>query len=145
MRVGIGELFDLEVDPHENHDLALDPTQHVDVIESLNETSSTGTGDMRGQPVPPSGFVLASRLGLAVRSAATPTSNLSSLDDPIVRRELLVVASFLAGDGTAMTPLLRYRPNHRLPLRPAVRPLGAASPARSALRRGSPPELLAIT
>ncbi len=29
-----------------------------------------------------------------------PTSELSSLDDPTFRRELLVVASFLAGYGT---------------------------------------------
>ncbi|MEM9613569.1 MAG: sulfatase-like hydrolase/transferase [Actinomycetota bacterium] len=53
------ELFDLETDPDENVNLALDPERHVELIESLNETMNhlidTEIGRDVGQMLPFSG------------------------------------------------------------------------------------------
>ncbi|MEM9565486.1 MAG: sulfatase-like hydrolase/transferase, partial [Actinomycetota bacterium] len=53
------ELFDLDNDPHENNNLATDPTRHKDVIESLNETMNAlieaEIGEDHGQMLPLSG------------------------------------------------------------------------------------------
>ncbi|MEM7341437.1 MAG: sulfatase-like hydrolase/transferase [Actinomycetota bacterium] len=50
------ELFDLEADPQENTNLALDPNRHVDLIESLNDTMNAlieaEIGDDIGQMLP---------------------------------------------------------------------------------------------
>ncbi|MEM9653527.1 MAG: sulfatase-like hydrolase/transferase, partial [Actinomycetota bacterium] len=59
LRLNDVELFDLEADPYENHNLALDAAHHADLIEALNATMNdlidAEIGEDVGQMLPLSG------------------------------------------------------------------------------------------